>query len=76
MGRSSELRDRFRSSVIWHACYAEHERHPLCQSLILQPQLLFIASFFPQQPFQLGWLYRLYKLGHTKSNAERQDLGQ
>jgi hypothetical protein len=36
MGRSSGLRHRFRSSVIWHPCYAEHERHLLCQSLILQ----------------------------------------
>jgi hypothetical protein len=37
------------------------------------PQPLFIAAFFfPQQLFQLGWLYRLYRLDPTKSNAERQ----
>jgi hypothetical protein len=41
------------------------------------PQPLFIAAFFfPQQLFQLGWLYRLYKLDPTKSNAERQELDQ
>jgi hypothetical protein len=34
------------------------------------PQPLFIAAFFPQQLFQLDWLYRLYKLDPTKSNAE------
>src|SRR5277367_227577 len=45
MGRSSELRDRFRSSAIWRTCYAEHERHPLCQSLILQ--LPSLCSLLP-----------------------------
>jgi hypothetical protein len=41
------------------------------------PQPFFIAAFFfPQQLFQLGWLYRLYKLDPTKSDAERQELDQ
>jgi len=41
------------------------------------PQPFFIAGFFfPQQLFQLGWLYRLYKLDPTKSIAERQELDQ
>lgn len=41
------------------------------------PQPFFIAAFFfPQQLFQLGWLYRLYKLDPTKSEAERQELDQ
>lgn len=41
------------------------------------PQPYFIAGFFfPQQLFQLGWLYRLYKLDPTKSAAERQELDQ
>ena len=41
------------------------------------PQPFFIAGFFfPQQLFQLGWLYRLYKLDPTKSLAERQELDQ
>jgi hypothetical protein len=41
------------------------------------PQPLFIAAFFfPQQLFQVGWLYRLYKLDPTKSEAERHELDQ
>jgi hypothetical protein len=41
------------------------------------PQPFFIAAFFfPQQLFQLGWLYRLCKLDPTKSEAERQELDQ
>lgn len=41
------------------------------------PQPFFIAGFFfPQQLFQLGWLYRLYKLDPTKSEVERQELNQ
>jgi hypothetical protein len=41
------------------------------------PQPFFIAAFFfPQQLFQLGGLYRLYKLDPTKSDAERQELDQ
>lgn len=41
------------------------------------PQPFFIAAFFfPQQLFQLGWLYRLYKLDPKKSEAERQELDQ
>lgn len=39
------------------------------------PQPFFIAGFFfPQQLFQLAWLYRLYKLDPTKSLAEKQEL--
>ena len=38
------------------------------------PQPFFIAGFFfPQQLFQLAWLYRLYKLDPKKPN-ERQEL--
>ena len=41
------------------------------------PQPFFIAGFFfPQQLFQLGWLYRLYKLDPNGSPAERQELDQ
>jgi hypothetical protein len=41
------------------------------------PQPFFIAAFFfPQQLFQLGWLYRLYKLEPTKSAADRKELDQ
>jgi hypothetical protein len=41
------------------------------------PQPFFIAAFFfPQQLFQLGWLYRLYKLEPSKSDAERKELDQ
>lgn len=41
------------------------------------PQPFFIAGFFfPQQLFQLGWLYRLYKLDPSKGIAERQELDQ
>ena len=41
------------------------------------PQPFFIAGFFfPQQLFQLGWLYRLYKLDATKSEADRRELDQ
>ena len=40
------------------------------------PQPYFIAGFFfPQQLFQLGWLYRLYKLNPTIT-AERLELDQ
>lgn len=38
------------------------------------PQPFFIAGFFfPQQLFQLAWLYRLYKLD-PKKPGERQEL--
>lgn len=41
------------------------------------PQPFFIAGFFfPQQLFQLAWLYRLYKLDPTKSLAEKEELDQ
>jgi len=41
------------------------------------PQPFFIAVFFfPQQLFQLAWLYRLWKLNEKKSGAERQELDQ
>jgi hypothetical protein len=41
------------------------------------PQPFFIAGFFfPQQLFQLGWLYRLYKLDPKKSLAEKEELDQ
>ncbi|KAL9633065.1 MAG: hypothetical protein Q9164_004922 [Protoblastenia rupestris] len=40
------------------------------------PQPYFIAGFFfPQQLFQLAWLYRLYKLD-PKNPGERQELEQ
>jgi len=38
------------------------------------PQPYFIAGFFfPQQLFQLAWLYRLYKLDPKKSENERRE---
>ena len=41
------------------------------------PQPYFIAGFFfPQQLFQIAWLYRLYKLDPKKSEVERQELDQ
>ncbi|KAI9752118.1 MAG: hypothetical protein M4579_005756 [Chaenotheca gracillima] len=41
------------------------------------PQPFFIAGFFfPQQLFQLAWLYRLYKLDPRKSEKERRELDQ
>lgn len=41
------------------------------------PQPYFIAGFFfPQQLFQLAWLYRLWKLDPKKSEAERKELDQ
>lgn len=40
------------------------------------PQPFFIAGFFfPQQLFQLGWLYRLWKLDPSKP-TERAELDQ
>ena len=40
------------------------------------PQPFFIAGFFfPQQLFQLAWLYRLWKLD-SKKPAERGELDQ
>lgn len=40
------------------------------------PQPFFIAGFFfPQQLFQLAWLYRLYKLD-PKKPGERSELDQ
>lgn len=40
------------------------------------PQPFFIAGFFfPQQLFQLGWLYRLWKLDESIP-AERSELNQ
>jgi len=40
------------------------------------PQPYFIGGFFfPQQLFQLAWLYRLYKLD-PKKPAERTELDQ
>ena len=40
------------------------------------PQPYFIAGFFfPQQLFQLAWLYRLYKLD-PKKPVERTELDQ
>jgi hypothetical protein len=39
------------------------------------PQPYFIAGFFfPQQLFQLAWLYRLYKLDANKSVEEKNEL--
>lgn len=41
------------------------------------PQPYFIGGFFfPQQLFQLAWLYRLYKLNPQKSLTEKQELDQ
>jgi hypothetical protein len=40
------------------------------------PQPFFIAGFFfPQQLFQVGWLYRLWKLDENKPE-ERRELEQ
>ena len=39
------------------------------------PQPYFIAAFFfPQQIFQLVWLYRLYKLDPKKSEKESKEV--
>ena len=39
------------------------------------PQPYFIAGFFfPQQLFQVGWLYRLWKLDGTKSSEEKREV--
>lgn len=39
------------------------------------PQPYFIgAFFFPQQLFQLAWLYRLYKLDEAKSAEEKSEV--
>jgi hypothetical protein len=39
------------------------------------PQPYFIgAFFFPQQIFQLVWLYRLYKLDPKKSEKEKKEV--
>jgi len=39
------------------------------------PQPFFIAGFFfPQQLFQLAWLYRLYKLDPKKGVKEKQEV--
>lgn len=39
------------------------------------PQPYFIAAFFfPQQIFQLVWLYRLYKLDPKKSEKEKKEV--
>lgn len=41
------------------------------------PQPYFIAGFFfPQQLFQLAWLYRLYKLDAKNSDSEKAELDQ
>ncbi|KUJ17333.1 uncharacterized protein LY89DRAFT_644752 [Mollisia scopiformis] len=41
------------------------------------PQPFFIAGFFfPQQLFQLAWLYRLWKLDPSKGEKERQETQQ
>jgi hypothetical protein len=38
------------------------------------PQPYFIAGFFfPQQLFQVAWLYRLYKLDSSKSAKDKQE---
>ena len=38
------------------------------------PQPYFIAGFFfPQQLFQLAWLYRLYKLDPEKNPADKKE---
>jgi hypothetical protein len=38
------------------------------------PQPYFIAGFFfPQQLFQLAWLYRLWKLDPTKNEEEKKE---
>jgi len=39
------------------------------------PQPYFIAAFFfPQQIFQLVWLYRLYKLDPSKSTENKKEV--
>ncbi len=39
------------------------------------PQPYFIAAFFfPQQIFQLVWLYRLYKLDPSKSAENKKEV--
>ncbi|KAL9109816.1 MAG: hypothetical protein Q9227_005519 [Pyrenula ochraceoflavens] len=39
------------------------------------PQPFFIAAFFfPQQLFQIGWLWRLWKMDEKKSEKERQEV--
>lgn len=39
------------------------------------PQPYFIAGFFfPQQLFQLAWLYRLYKLDPKKGPKEKKEV--
>jgi len=41
------------------------------------PQPYFIAGFFfPQQLFQLAWLYRLWKLDPKKNEVERKEVDQ
>lgn len=41
------------------------------------PQPYFIAAFFfPQQIFQVVWLYRLYKLDAKKSETEKKEVQQ
>jgi hypothetical protein len=41
------------------------------------PQPYFIAGFFfPQQLFQLAWLYRLWKLDPKKSAEEKREVEQ
>ena len=41
------------------------------------PQPYFIGGFFfPQQLFQLAWLYRLWKLDPKKNEVERKELDQ
>ena len=42
-----------------------------------RPQPTFIAAFFfPQQLFQLAWLYRLWKLDPETSPAAKSELAQ
>ena len=49
-----------------------HEKH----LSFFSPQPYFIAGFFfPQQLFQLAWLYRLYKMDPSKP-GERVELDQ
>jgi hypothetical protein len=41
------------------------------------PQPFFIAGFFfPQQLFQLAWLYRLWKLDPSKSAENKKEVQQ
>ena len=46
------------------------------QSFFSPQPVLIAAFFFPQQLFQLAWLYRLYKLDAKKSVAEKEELDQ